>query len=131
MRATQLSQQPAKLKLVAVPVRCRCIAPVAAEPYVHRSDKVAVRVNGLLAQDAVIEVVNYTADRRHVVVEFAACIPLYALNLADGVERARSVTVEFEGWVEGEGRDVTVSIIGEVLLATPGGKVFSLVGADR
>lgn len=131
MRANQLSHHSAKLRLVTVPVRCRCIAPVAAEPYVHRSDKLLVRVNGLLAQDAVIEVINYTADRHHVVVEFAACIPVYAHGLSDGVERARLISVEFSGWVEGEARDVSVSIIGEVLLSNPGGKVFSLVGADR
>lgn len=137
MRASQLAAPTAqnpeskKLHLVIVPVRVRCVAPVADDPFVERSSRIHLRAFGLPLRDAHIEIQTYMVDRRHVVVEFVANIPVYAPSLLEGIKQVRSMQVAIEGWVQGIARDVEVAIIGDAHLVQPGGRLISLTGADR
>lgn len=137
MRAHQLSAHIAKSIqpkscLVGVPIRCRCIAPVRADRYQHHTVPVRVRVNGLLIEDAEIEVIAYVEGGRYVQVEFTGTIAVFAPGILPAVEAAKLPDIRFQGWVEGLGRELKIDITGEVVMITPvAGKIFSLIGADR
>jgi hypothetical protein len=135
MRARQLSPENAKSihpkpRLVGIPVRCRCIAPVKADRYRHFTNRIIVRVNGLLIEDAQVTVESYVESGRYAQVEFSGTIAVFAAGIDPAIEAARLPDIRFEGWVEGQAREMKIEIAGEVVMVTPvGGKIFSLVGA--
>lgn len=137
MRAHQLSAKSAtsiqpKSCLVGVPIRCRCIAPARSDRYQHHTIPVRVRVNGLLIEDAEIDVIGYLEGGRYVQVEFTGTIAVFAPGILPAVESAKLPDIRFEGWVEGQARELKIDIMGEVVMLTPvAGKIFSLVGADN
>lgn len=137
MRAHQISPQDAKsirrpLRLIAVPIHCECIAPVREDRYQHFTNTLAVRINGLLIEDARISVVGYVEGGRYAKVEFCGTVVVFATGIEPAIAAARLPQIEFSGWVEGQARELKIKIADEVVMLTPmGGKVFSLVGADR
>jgi len=137
MRAHQIFPQAAKsierpLRLIAVPIRCECIAPVRQDRYQHFTNTLAVRINGLLIEDARINVVGYVEGGRYAKVEFSGTVVVFATGFEPAVEAARLPDIDFEGWIEGQGRELNIKIAGEVVMLTPqNGKVFSLVIAER
>lgn len=137
MRAHQISAKAAtsiqpKTCLVGVPIRCRCIAPVRQDRYQHHDVPVRVRVNGLLIEDAEIDVIGYVEGGRYVQVEFTGTFAVFAPGILPAVEAAKLPDIRFEGWVEGQARELKIDIMGEVVMLTPvAGKIFSLVGADN
>lgn len=136
MRAHQLSLNDAKsverpLRLIAVPIRCRCLVPVA-EGRDRHFNELSVRVNGLLIEDAAIEVTGYVEDGRYAQVEFVGTIAVFAVGLEPAIEAARLPQINFAGWLEGQARELQIYIVSEVVMMTPvGGKVFSLIGAGH
>lgn len=140
MRAHQISPESAKsveprLHLIAVPIRCRCVAPIRQDRCQRFSDAQAVEVNGLRIEDATIKVTAYyIEDGGHVDVEFSGTIAVFAQNLLDAIEQARQPQIEFiDGWVKGIAQHLRIDIVGEIVMApgAAGGRVFTMVGADR
>lgn len=137
MREHQISPKTAKsierpMRLIAVPIHCECIAPVHQGRYHHLTDVLVVRINGLLIEDATIRVIGYVEDRRYAKVEFTGTVAVFARGIDPALAAARLPQIEFAGWVEGQARELRIEIAGEVVVMTPlGGKVYSLVGADR
>lgn len=136
MRTHHISPRDAKsverpLRLVLVPIRCTCIAPVAEDRYQHFTDKLDVRVNGLLIEDSEIVVTGYVEGGRYAQVEFSGTIAVFGNGLMPAIDVARVPEIKFSGWVQGQARELNVTIVGEVVMAPSGGKVYSLVGADR
>lgn len=136
MRAHQISAKAAtsiqpKTCLVGVPIRCRCIAPVRQDRYQHHTLPVRVTVNGLLIEDAEIDVIGYVEGGRYVQVEFTGTIAVFAPGLLPAVEAAKLPDIKFSGWVEGLARELKIDITGEVVMMTPvAGKMFSVVGVE-
>lgn len=137
MRARQITPKTAKsvespLRLIAVPIHCHCIAPVRQGRYEHFTNTLAVRINGLLIENAVIKVMTYLENGRYAKVEFSGTVVVFATGIEPAVEAARLPQINFSGWVEGQARELQIEIAGEVVMMTPvGGKAFSLIGADR
>lgn len=137
MRARQISPKAAKsvespLRLIAVPIRCECIAPVREDRYQHFTNTLAVRINGLLIENATTRVIGYVEDGRYAKVEFSGTLAIFATGIEPAIAAARLPQIEFAGWVEGQARELRIEIVGEVVMLTPvDGKVYSLVGADR
>ncbi|MBR9972684.1 hypothetical protein [Magnetospirillum sulfuroxidans] len=118
--------------MVGVPIRCQCIAPVRQDRYQHHTVPVRVTVNGLLIADAEIEVIGYIEGGRYVQVEFSGTIAIFAPAILPAIQAARLPDIRFEGWVEGQARELKIDIAGKVVMMTPvAGQIFSLVGADR
>lgn len=136
MRAHQLSAENAKSvksqnHMVGVPIRCRCIAPVRENRYQHHTVPVRVTVNGLMIEDAEIDVIGYVEGGRYVQIEFTGTIAIFAPGILPAIEAAKLPEIIFSGWVEGRARELKIDIMGEVVMMTPvAGKIFSLVGAD-
>lgn len=130
--ATSIDAGPPPIRLIAVPIRCTCIAPVSKSRYEYSSALVIVKINGMIIEDADIRVLNYEEDGREVAVEFTATIPVFADGIMPAIELARLPKIEFKGWVNGLAHTLNIAVIGEVVMMTPiRGKLFSLVGADR
>lgn len=137
MRAYQITPKTAKsvespLRLIAVPIRCHCIAPVREDRYQHFTNTLAVRINGLVIENAVIKVLSYLENGRYAKVEFSGTLAIFATGIEPAIAAARLPQIEFIGWIDGQARELQIEIIGEVVMATPvDGKVYSLVGANR
>lgn len=135
MRAHQLSPQDAEsvepaIRMVAVPIRCQCLVPVAKDRYQHFSTKLQVRVNGLLIENAEIDVLRYVEGGRYAIVRFSGTIAIFSTGILPAIEAARLPHIEFSGWLEGGARELKVEIAGDAVMVTPvGGKIFSLVAA--
>lgn len=128
----QSTSSPPKPRLVGAPIRCQCIAPVRPDRYQHHTVPIRVRVNGLLIEDAKIDVIAYVEGGRYVQVEFTGTIAVFAPGILPAVEAAKLPDIRFSGWVEGQARELKIDITGEVVMMTPvAGKIFSLVGVDR
>mgnify|MGYP001806771004 CR=1 FL=1 len=137
MRARQISPKAAKsvespLRLIAVPIRCHCIAPVREDRYQHFTNTLAVRINGLVIENAVIKVLSYLENGRYAKVEFSGTLAIFATGIEPAIAAARLPQIEFAGWVEGQARELQIEIVGEVVMMTPvDGRLYSLIGADR
>lgn len=112
MRAHQISPENAKsigpkTCLLGVPIRCRCIAPVREDRYQHHTVPVRVTVNGLLIEDAEIDVISYVENDRYAKIEFTGTIAIFAPGILPAVEAAKLPDIKFSGWVEGQCSDVT------------------------
>ena len=77
---TEQNSEPSEhaIRLVAVPIRCRCLVPVAKDRYEHFTSKLFVRVNGLLIEDAEIDVICYLKDGRYAQVAFTGTIAVFS-----------------------------------------------------
>lgn len=120
------------IRLIAVPIHCTCIAPVAVNRYEFDSSVVLVKINGMVIGDADIHVQNYEEGGREAAVEFTGTVPIFAEGIMPAIELARLPRIEFLGWVNGLAHTLKIRVIGEVVMMTPiRGKLFSLVGADH
>lgn len=133
MRAHQLANIDTSrpLQMFGVPIRCCCTAPAKKDRYEHFTNRLSIRVNGLLIEDATSNVLGYVEGGRYVRVEFTGTIAVFARGLEEAAKLAKLPQVEFvDGWIEGLGHSLQVSIEGEVVMMQPkNGKAFSLVGA--
>lgn len=128
--AISIDAVPPAIRLIAVPVRCTCVAPVAVNRYDFDSSVVWVKVNGMVIGDADIRVLRYVEDGREVAVEFTGTVPVFAEGIIPAIELAKLPRIEFVGWVSGLAHTMNIRIENEVVMLTPqGGRIFSLVGA--
>lgn len=118
MRAHQISPENAKsialpLRLIGVPIRCRCIVPTVNDRYRDCPDKLAVKANGLLIQDAEIRARWYhIEDGPSVDVEFSGTIAVFARTEMGAVEAARLSQIEFVGGsVAGRPYDLHIDVM--------------------
>lgn len=117
VRAHQISPENAKsverpLRLIAVPIRCRCTVPVRNDRC-QSNDKLAVKVNGLLIENATIRVRWYhIEDGPSVDVEFSGTIAVFARTEMGTVEAARLSQIEFVGGsVVGRAYDLHIDVM--------------------
>lgn len=118
MRAHQISPENAKsvkcpLRLMAVPIRCRCTVPVRNDHCQRRDDNLAVKVNGLRIEDATIRVKWYhIEDGPSVDVEFTGTIAVFTRTEMGVVEAARLSQIEFVGGsVVGRAYDLHIDVM--------------------
>lgn len=130
--AKSIDTVPPAIRLIAVPIHCTCVAPVAPNRYDFDSSVVFVKVNGMVIGDADIRVLRYEEDGREAAVEFTGTVPVFAEGIIPAIKLAKLPRIEFVGWVSGLAHTMNIRVEDEVVMMTPlGGKIISLVGAMR
>lgn len=124
MRATQLfprSQYEPEptIRIVIIPVRCRCVAPPMKNRYTHYRDFLGIKMNGMVIGDADARAVTYIEGGREVMVEFTGSVPVFAATVKEAIRKVQESEVEVFGWVNGPAHDLEIDVVGPLTLVNP------------